>query len=46
MIVGVLRPGRELRHFWGTATMLLGRRDDATPFVAPVSWDEGGRPRQ
>jgi hypothetical protein len=44
--LGVLRPGRALRVFWGAAPALLGPSADVSPFVASVSWDERSRPRQ
>lgn len=44
--LGVLRPGRTLRIFWGFAPALLGRRDQTAPFVATVSWNERSGARQ
>jgi hypothetical protein len=44
--LGVLRPGRVLRIFWDTAPALFGNGDRGGAFVATVSWDERGRPRQ
>ncbi len=44
--LGVLRPGRALRIFWDAAPALFQKDDRGRPFVATVSWDERGRPRQ
>lgn len=44
--LGVLRPRRALRIFWDTAPTLLAQRDPALSFVATVSWEERGQPRQ
>jgi hypothetical protein len=44
--LGVLRPGRPLRIFWGAAPALMARPDACSPFVATVTWSERSRPRQ
>jgi hypothetical protein len=44
--LGVLRPGRTLRIFWDAMPALLARRDQASPFVATVSWSDRSGSRQ
>lgn len=44
--LGILRPGRVLRVFWGATTMVLGRKADVSPFVATVTWNERSQSRQ
>lgn len=44
--LGVLRPGRTLRVFWGFAPALLAGRDQLAPFVATATWSERSGARQ